>query len=67
MRFLVMAEDRYLVMTVQCSRCKTKQKVHVNARTGLAQMSNQMVLCLLCNNPFKMMLPDKIIRGPFPA
>jgi hypothetical protein len=65
--FMVMADDRYVVMTVECSRCKTKQKVHLNARTGISQMADQTVICLQCDNPFKVMLTDMIIRGPFPA
>lgn len=62
-----MAGERYVVMAVECPRCKTKQKVHVNARTGVSQMGEEMILCLQCNHSFKVMLPDKIIRGPFPA
>ncbi len=62
-----MADERYVVMKVECSRCKTKQKVHVNTRPDISQMGDQTVLCLQCSNPFKVMLPDKIIRGPYPA
>ena len=63
-----MTDDRYVVMTVECSRCKTKQKVHVNTRPGLPpKVGDQTVVCLQCDNSFKVMLPDKIIRGPFPA
>jgi len=60
-------DERYLVMRVECSRCKTKQKVHVNARIGFAQIGDQAVVSLQRDNPFKVILPDKIIRGPFPA
>ena len=62
-----MAGERYVVMTVECPRCKTKQKVHVNARTGISQMGDQAIPCLKCDNHFDVMVPDKIIRGPFPA
>jgi hypothetical protein len=62
-----MGDERYVVMTVECSHCKTKQKVHIHARTGASQMGNEIVVCIQCENPFKVMLPDKIIRGPFPA
>ena len=61
-----MADDRYVVTTVECSHCKTKQKVHVYARTGISQMSDQAIPCIYCDNPFKVTVPDKIIRGPFP-
>jgi hypothetical protein len=63
----VMANDHYIVMTVECSRCKTKQKVHVSTGIGGAQMSDQTILCINCNIHFKVTVLDKIIRGPFPA
>jgi hypothetical protein len=62
-----MADDRYVIMTVECPRCKTKQKVHVAARTGFAQMGDQTIQCLRCDDHFKVTVPDRIIRGPFPA
>jgi phage FluMu protein Com len=62
-----MAEERYVVMTVECPRCKTKQKVHVAARTGFPQMGGQTIPCIRCNTHFKVTVPDRIIRGPFPA
>jgi hypothetical protein len=54
-------------MTVECARCKTKQKIHIANRTEVAQTGNETVLCINCNNPFKVKVPDKLIRGPFPA
>jgi len=54
-------------MTVECTHCKTKQKVHVNARPGFAQMSDQSIPCIGCNQHFVVMLPDKIVSGPSPA
>ncbi len=63
-----MADERYVVMKVECSRCKTKQKVHVNVRSGLpAKIGDQTVSCIKCDIHFKVTLPDRIIRGPFPA
>jgi DNA-directed RNA polymerase subunit M/transcription elongation factor TFIIS len=62
-----MADDRYVVMTVECPTCKTKQKVHVAARTGFAQMGDQTVQCISCDNHFKVTVPDRIVGGPFPA
>jgi hypothetical protein len=62
-----MANDHYIVMTVECSRCKTKQKVHVAVRTGPTQMADHAIPCLNCNGLFKVTVPDRIIRGPFPA
>jgi len=59
--------ERYVVMTVECSHCKTKQKVHVAAGTGPSQMAGETIQCLNCDNHFYVTLPDKILRGPFPA
>jgi hypothetical protein len=62
-----MADEHYIVMTVDCQHCKTKQKVHVAAQTGVGQMGNQTILCISCNKHFKVTVPDKILRGPFPV
>jgi transposase-like protein len=62
-----MANERYIVMTVECPRCKTKQKVHVSTNIGGAQMGDQKLSCIKCDDHFKATVPDRIIRGPFPA
>ena len=62
-----MADEHYIVMTVECPRCKTKQKIHVSTSIGGAQMSDQKILCIQCGDHFEVAVPDKIIRGPFPA
>jgi DNA-directed RNA polymerase subunit M/transcription elongation factor TFIIS len=62
-----MPDDRYVIMTVECPRCKTKQKVHVASRTGFAQMGERTIQCIKCSNHFKATVPDRIIRGPFPV
>lgn len=62
-----MANERYVIMTVECPRCKTKQKIHVAVRTGPSQMADETISCVNCNNRFNVTVPDKIIRGPFPA
>jgi hypothetical protein len=59
--------ERYVVMTVECQRCKTKQKVHVAAHTGPSQMASEIIRCLNCDNHFVVTLPDRIVDGPFPA
>jgi hypothetical protein len=63
----VTTDTRYVVIKVECSHCKTKQKVHVAVRTGPTQMGNQMVHCIQCNNYFEVYVIDKIVRGPFPV
>jgi transcription elongation factor Elf1 len=62
-----MADERYVVMTVECPRCQIKQKVHVAVHTGPTLMGDQTIPCLNCNSHFKVTVPDRIIRGPFPA
>ena len=62
-----MADQLYVVMTVECQHCKTKQKVHIAASAGGAQMSNQTIQCINCNNYFWVTVPAKIVGGPFPA
>jgi hypothetical protein len=62
-----MAEDCYVVMTVQCQHCKAKQSVHVAAPTGFAQMGNQTIHCIKCKRNFDVSVPDKTVEWPFPA
>jgi hypothetical protein len=58
-------DEPYTVIAVQCSRCKTRQKVHVSAR-GAVEQSYQVVKCIQCGNPVKFSGSGKILRGPFP-
>jgi transcription elongation factor Elf1 len=60
------SEARYVVMTVECQHCKTKQVVHVTARTGAGMIGNQTIPCITCGQYFVAMVPDKIVGGPFP-
>ena len=62
-----MLGERYVVMTVECPHCKTKQKVHVAVRTVATQVADESIRCLDCDKLFKAKLPDKIVDGPFPA
>jgi transcription elongation factor Elf1 len=62
-----MTNTRYIVTTVECPRCNTKQKIHVALGTRDAQEISEMIRCLNCNSTFKVTLPDRFIRGPFPA
>jgi hypothetical protein len=56
-----------LVWKVERLQCKTRQKVHIAARPGLARTSDQVVRCIMCNGFIKVTVPDKIVGGPFPA
>jgi hypothetical protein len=62
-----MADERYVVMTVECQHCKIKQKVHIAASTDGAQMGSQTMSCINCPNHFKVMVPARIVGGPFPV
>ena len=62
-----MANERYIIMTEQCLRCHTKQRIHVGINTGAAYGIHTTIVCINCNFPFEVNLPDKIIRGPFPV
>jgi hypothetical protein len=61
------ANERYIIMKVECSTCKTKQKIHVAARPGFSKKADERIPCINCGDQFKVSVPDKIIRGPFPA
>lgn len=62
-----MADERIVVMTVECPRCKTKQKIHVAFRAGFGQMGDETIHYLNCDIRFKVTVPDKNVHGPFPA
>ena len=62
-----MAKDsQFVVMTIKCPYCKTKQKVHVGVNLAPGQMPNQYIFCINCDDEFDITLPDKIVGGPFP-
>ena len=52
--------------TVECTNCKTKQKVHVMAPTGATPLTAQSMQCINCYRHFVVMVPHNIVRGPFP-
>jgi transcription elongation factor Elf1 len=62
-----MANERYIVMMVECPHCKTNQKVHVAVRTGPTKMADESIQCLNCDHRFNVTIADRIIRGPFPV
>ena len=61
-----MANERYVVMTVECSQCKANQKVHVSTSTGGAQLGIQIIRCINRNKRFNLTVTDRVISGPFP-
>jgi phage FluMu protein Com len=62
-----MAHERYVLITVECPRCKTKQKIHVAITLGGTEYGPQSIRCLNCDNRVSVMVSDRIIDGPFPA
>src|ERR1700688_3292766 len=61
------SKKRYVVVTLQCPRCKTRQEGHIVARARFGQAGGERISCINCDNHFKVLVPDKILRGPFPA
>ncbi len=63
-----MVHGKYFVMTVECARCKTKkQKIHVALRPDATLEHDETIECLKCNLYFRTPVPDRILRGPYPA
>lgn len=57
----------YVVVTLHCPHCKAPQRIHIAASPGVRQIRGEMVLCISCDSRFKVTIPNRIIRGPFPA
>ncbi len=66
-RYSMRSDKRYLAMTVECARCKTKQKIHIANGTECVQTGTEGIPCIKCDYRFEVKVPDKFIRGPFPA
>jgi hypothetical protein len=62
-----MADECFVVVRVECPRCKTKQKIHVAARSGPTVLADERIQCIQCDHHFNVRVLDKIIGGPFPA
>ena len=62
-----MTDKRFVVLLVECPRCKVRQKIHVAARPGPTVTTGEMVRCLNCDHYFEANVPDKIVDGPFPT
>jgi two-component system, chemotaxis family, chemotaxis protein CheY len=57
--------SRFIVVPVECAQCKANQRIHVAARSEIVQTANQYLSCI--DSEFVVVLPDKIVGGPFPA
>jgi hypothetical protein len=54
------------VMPISCPFCNERQLVHVRVlREPVQRGIPQMVKCLKCYKSFEVMVPGKIIAGPF--
>jgi hypothetical protein len=62
----MVTDKSYIAVTVECSRCKVQQKIHIAARTEFAQLAGERVRWINCDHSFKVTVADKIIGGPFP-
>jgi hypothetical protein len=57
----------YVVLGLQCPCCKTPQKVQVAVHIGVGNVGGERISCISCDHHFKVTIPEKIIREPFPA
>jgi hypothetical protein len=55
----------HIMTPVSCQHCQQKQVVQVLAGAGPAGTSDQLIACLNCKKDFPVMLPDRIVGGPF--
>lgn len=62
------ANVRYVInYTLECPRCKTKQKIHVSTSSGGVHVGDQTIPGIQCDLNFNVAVPDMIINGPFPT
>lgn len=62
-----MALEHYRgIRTIECEHCKAKQTVHTAGNFGAGQYGPQNLRCVACQKSFEVMLPEKIVGGPFP-
>jgi hypothetical protein len=57
------ANEHDVVMSAECPRCKSKQKIHVSTDIGGIQVGDQEISCIKCDNYFEVSVADRIIRG----
>ena len=62
-----MKPKQYVVMTVECPRCKVRQKIQVASRNGFGQKGDEVGIRINCDHHFKVTITDKVVAGPFPA
>jgi transcription elongation factor Elf1 len=55
----------YVPIPLTCPHCQAKQTIQIVAQTGFGQMVDQTVTCKKCDEMFNVMVPAKIIDGPF--
>ena len=60
-------KKNYVVVKLQCPLCKTMQNIHIAVRAVFGGLGGDRVACVNCDHRFKVTIPNKIIRGPFPA
>jgi hypothetical protein len=58
-------KPNYVVMPLECPFCQEQQNLHLRARTGPVHLSEETIKCVKCELDFKILVPDKIIGGPF--
>jgi hypothetical protein len=59
--------DLFVVVTLQCPRCRAQQIVDIATPLGFVQTSSEKASCIHCGHRFKVTIADKIMREPIPA
>jgi predicted Zn finger-like uncharacterized protein len=56
----------YIPMTITCPNCQARQTIHIFHQAGFAQVDgDQTVKCKKCDELFSVLVPARIIDGPF--
>jgi hypothetical protein len=62
-----MTDQSFIVVTVECANCNTKQNLHVAARISAGAMVEQTITCIKSEKDFDVRTPNSILAGPFPV
>jgi Zn ribbon nucleic-acid-binding protein len=60
-------EKVFIVVALVCPRCKTQQNVHIAVHSTFTHPRGERCSCINCGHHFKVTVPTKIVRGPFPV
>jgi hypothetical protein len=64
---LPLFNEPFVAVSVECQYCKTKQKVHIADKPGVAQILEQRIPCINCERLFEVRVSNRVTAGPFPV